>query len=133
MNLIDTNIIIELLLEQEKAKDVRKFFDEIPSSEIFISDFSLHSIGIFLLKIKMPDVLRRFIEDLIMFGDIQVLSLNSSELIDVMEIAGRFHLDFDDAYQYTIAEKYDLHIISFDKDFDKTEKKRKEPLDVLKC
>ena len=30
-----------------------------------------------------------------------------------MTIADRFNFDFDDAYQYVIAEKYDLTIISF--------------------
>jgi len=29
-------------------------------------------------------------------------------------------LDFDDAYQYALAEKHDLIIVSFDSDFDKT-------------
>jgi predicted nucleic acid-binding protein len=37
----------------------------------------------------------------------------------------RFNLDFDDAYQYVVAEKYNLTIISFDSDFDRTELKRK--------
>jgi hypothetical protein len=39
-------------------------------------------------------------------------------------IAQRFNLDFDDAYQYTVAEKHGLEIISFDNDFDRTESKR---------
>lgn len=43
----------------------------------------------------------------------------------------RFTLDFDDAYQYTAAEKYDLQIISFDTDFDRTERGRKTPQQIL--
>ena len=42
-----------------------------------------------------------------------------------------FKLDFDDAYQYTLAEKHDLSLVSFDKDFDKTERGRKTPIEVL--
>jgi predicted nucleic acid-binding protein len=38
-----------------------------------------------------------------------------------------FNLDFDDAYQYAVAEKHGLNIVSFDADFDRTEKKRKVP------
>ncbi|MDI6884764.1 MAG: PIN domain-containing protein [archaeon] len=131
MNLIDTNIVLELLLEREKAESVRDFFQRIPASKIFVSDFSLHSIGIFLLKIEMPEVLRGCIEDLIIFGGVQVSSLNSREIIDVVEIANRFHLDFDDAYQYTVAEKHDLQIVSFDTDFDRTERGRKTPDEVV--
>jgi len=43
----------------------------------------------------------------------------------------RYHLDFDDAYQYTVAEKHDLTIVSFDHDFDQTERGRKTPGEVL--
>jgi len=43
-----------------------------------------------------------------------------------------FNLDFDDAYQYAIAEKYDLTIVSFDRDFDRTERGRKTPGEVVR-
>ena len=42
----------------------------------------------------------------------------------------RFGLDFDDAYQYVAAEKNDLTIVSFDKDFDRTERGRVPPSEV---
>ena len=130
MNLIDTNIVLELLLEREKAESVRAFFQRVPTSEIVISDFALHSIGIFLLRIKKPEVLRSFIEDLIISGGVHVLSLNPQEILDAVEIANRFQLDFDDAYQYAVAGKYNLEIISFDTDFDRTERGRKTPEEV---
>lgn len=41
--------------------------------------------------------------------------------------AKRFHLDFDDSYQYAVAQKYGLQIMSFDADFDRTEKGHKIP------
>jgi len=47
-------------------------------------------------------------------------------------VAQRFGLDFDDAYQYVVAARYGLTIISFDTDFDRTEKGRKTPKDLLK-
>jgi hypothetical protein len=37
-------------------------------------------------------------------------------------VAKKFALDFDDAYQYVVAEKYDLQLVSFDADFDRTER-----------
>jgi predicted nucleic acid-binding protein len=39
----------------------------------------------------------------------------------------RFHLDFDDAYQYVAAERYGLTIISLDADLDRTERGRRTP------
>ena len=36
----------------------------------------------------------------------------------VEEVSTAFRLDFDDAYQYTAAQKYNLTLLSFDTDFD---------------
>lgn len=47
------------------------------------------------------------------------------------ENAERYGLDFDDAYQYSVAEKHGLVIVSFDSDFDRTGKIRKTPSDFL--
>lgn len=47
------------------------------------------------------------------------------------QVAQRFNLDFDDAYQYVAAEKYDLTLVSFDSDFDQTERGRRTPAEVL--
>jgi len=48
----------------------------------------------------------------------------------VIQIALKFGLDFDDAYQCAAADHYGLTIVSFDSDFDRTEKGRKTPDDV---
>jgi len=42
----------------------------------------------------------------------------------VADYANSFGLDFDDAYQYALAVKYDLTIVSFDSDFDRTTRGR---------
>ena len=49
--LFDTNIFLEILLNQdkkEKAKDILK----ANLNQLFISDFSIHSIGVILIKQK---------------------------------------------------------------------------------
>ncbi len=40
-------------------------------------------------------------------------------------------MDFDDAYQYAAVEKHQLVIVSFDGDFDRTERGRKTPAEIL--
>jgi len=42
--LIDTNIFLEVLLEQARAEEARSLLAAVESHEFFISDFSLHSI-----------------------------------------------------------------------------------------
>ena len=129
MFLIDTNVFLEALLDQEKASTVRDFFQNKDLDSIFISDLSLHSIGIILFKLKKFDLFISFIEDMIIDG-IQILSLKDVHLKELNIVSRRFDLDFDDSYQYIVAEKYNLKIISFDSDFDNTENKRKEPSEV---
>ncbi|MCF6148000.1 MAG: PIN domain-containing protein [Candidatus Kuenenia sp.] len=37
----------------------------------------------------------------------------------------------DDAYQYAVAEKYGLTLVSFDTDFDRTARGRKTPVKII--
>ena len=130
MYLADTNIFLEALLEQDKTADVQSFLQNIDLSTIFITDLSLHSIGIILYRLKNFALFSSFLEDIIVDG-IGILSLSPEDLKTLNLIADQFNLDFDDAYQYAVAAKYEMQLISFDTDFDRTERKRKEPIEVL--
>ena len=48
MFLVDTNIWLERILNQSRAEEVSQFFDRVPSGQLFITDFALHSIGVIL-------------------------------------------------------------------------------------
>ena len=130
MYLADTNIFLEALLEQDKTEDVQSFLQAIDLKTIFITDLSLHSIGIILHRLKKFDVFTSFIDDIIVDG-VGILSLPPEDIKTLDLIADEFNLDFDDAYQYTVAVKYEMQLISFDTDFDRTKRQRKEPIDVL--
>ena len=131
MYLLDTNIFLELLLDQERADDVEKLLRSVPRERFHISEFSLYSVGIVLFRRKLFDVFVRFVEDLIITGGIRLLRLSAGDAKGLAEAAQRFGLDFDDAYQYVVAERYGLTIVSFDSDFDRTERGRKVPKDLL--
>lgn len=130
MYLADTNLILEILLRQEKADDVKRFFDVTPHDQLFLTEFSLYSVGIVLIRRNLHDTFLRTVEDLVVNGGFVLVRLNCSEMLDVVRTSKRFRLDFDDAYQYVAAEKYNLTIVSFDADFDRTERGRKEPHQV---
>jgi len=49
MFLVDTNIFLEILLEQSKKEDCKKFLNHNIKS-LNIKDFSLHSVGVVLFK-----------------------------------------------------------------------------------
>ena len=49
-------------------------------------------------------------------------------LVDSTE---QFSFDFDDAYRYVAAEQYNLTLVSFDSDFDRTERGRRTLVEAL--
>ena len=130
--LVDTNVWLERLLDQEKSEITSRFFDLIPTDELFVSDFSIHSIGVILSRLKKFDVFEKFIDDLFVNGQLEQLSLDAVDLLDVIANIQKFKLDFDDSYQFSISQKYDLTIITFDKDFDVKGIKKNTPDEIIK-
>ena len=132
MFIIDTNIFLEYILRRSRVQEVKDFFSRADLSKVYVSDFSLHSLGvIYLRERKLLEFLTFVNEDIIASG-IHVLSLVPDDFSKITDAAGQFHLDFDDAYQYAVAEQYGFSIVSFDKDFDRTEKGRVVPEDLFR-
>ena len=131
MYLLDTNIWLERMLDQEKSGEVGEFLDEIPSSQLFITDFSLHSIGVILHRLHRQADFLSFVQDAFIDGAVGLVSIEPESMAHLMTAIDRFGLDFDDAYQYVAAEMYDMALISFDNDFDRTERGRFTPGDIL--
>ncbi|HSV87597.1 MAG TPA: PIN domain-containing protein [Bacteroidales bacterium] len=129
--LVDTNVWLERLLDQEKSDIVSKFLNLSPIDSLFVSDFSIHSIGVILSRLKKYVVLEKFLNDLFVNGQIELLSLYSVDLLDVVENIKKYKFDFDDSYQYTVAYKFDLTIVTFDKDFNAKGIKKKTPEEVI--
>jgi hypothetical protein len=128
--LLDTNIFLEVLLGQERAADAQRLLSA-SEHELFVSDFGLHSIGLLLLRRKQHDVLRHFLKDVLARVGVGMLGLTAGELSSVIEPSQRFGLGFDDAYQYALAERDQLTIVSLDSDFDRTERGRQTPAAIL--
>ena len=129
--LVDTNVWLERLLDQEKSEIASRFLDLISVEDLFVSDFSIHSIGVILSRLKKLDVFEKFLDDLFINGQIEQLSLNSVELLDVISNIQEFSLDFDDAYQLSVSQKYDLIIVTFDKDFNAKGIRKNTPDEII--
>jgi len=128
--LLDTNIFLELMLDQGEAESVQALFNMNIPTDLFISDLAFHSIGIILYQKNAAHLFSDFVRDLFGKGGITILSLCCEDITRVEEVAAAFGLDFDDAYQYVVAEKYDLILVSFDTDFDRSDKKRIIPASI---
>jgi len=112
--LFDTNIFLEILLDQDKKNEAKKIISA-NIDQLFISDFSLHSIGLILIKQKKFQIFTAFLNDLI--PNVTVLSLPKDKYSNLNIFAEKYAMDFDDSYQVMVAKEYNLNIITMDKDF----------------
>lgn len=128
--LLDTNVWLELLLEQEKAETVRRFLSAVDPESLAISEFSVYSICIILSKLKKDELLLDFLTDTLEYSGVADLRLTTQDIGRVIQVLRQSNLDFDDAYQYVAAEVNDLTLVSFDADFDRTVRGRKTPAEV---
>lgn len=125
--LIDTNIFLEIILEQEEVEQARNLLSKIEEYDFYISDYSLHSIGLLLFRRQQHDVFRQFLADMIFNAGVRIIEVPAKDMELVINTALKSNLNFDDAYQCVAAAQYGLTIVSLDSDFDRTERGRKTP------
>ena len=131
MFLVDTNVWLELLLEQKRAEEARQFLLNVEASLLAITEFSLYSIGVILTRLKKDETFNDFLADTIEDSGVVRIRLDTGDLKQVLITLRQFQMDFDDAYQYVAAAKHGYTLVSFDSDFDRTERGRKTPAEVL--
>ncbi len=85
-----------------------------------------------MVRLNQKDALLRFVQDAFLDGGISLVHLEPRDFGNLVRVIENYKLDFDDAYHYTIAEKNNLTLVSFDSDFDGTENGRKTPREIVK-
>jgi uncharacterized protein len=131
--LIDSNILLEMLLGQGRAKECVLFFNKLAQENLnfTITAFALYSTEIITFANGKLDILRQFLSNLQSLDNFSIYHTSLSDELEVIDQAERLSLDFDDSLQYFVAQKTNSSIVSFDKHFDKTDIKRLEPQDLL--
>ena len=114
MYLVDTNIFLEILLEQAR-KTMCKNFLRTHAGHLHISDFSLHSIGVILLRNGKDEVFKKFAQDVL--PNAEIVTLTKDNYPNLIEDKMAFGLDFDDVYQFNIVKETGLTLVTMDKDF----------------
>jgi predicted nucleic acid-binding protein len=101
MYLLDTNIPLEILLEQNRSEEVEKFMTNTNEDLLYVSELSFYSIGIKLNLKNKEDIFLKFIDDLFIHGNVKLISLDPIDMQSVVQNIKSYNLDFDDAYQLT--------------------------------
>lgn len=121
MYLIDTNIFLEILLEQEKADECSNFLKQVTehNTVCLMSSYTLHSIETILSNLKRFGVLISFLDDIIDNQAIRQYHTTAEEELKIIQSIPNLNLDFDDALQYYVAKKFNATIVTYDKHFKK--------------
>lgn len=121
--LIDTNIFLEVQLNQEKAQQASEILEAVFKNIIhaYITDFTIDSIAIIMEHYnKSSTEIKRFLVSLLAYEGLEFYQLSIFDKIEATEHMSSLQLDFDDACMYQAMQVLKITTIaSFDKDFDK--------------
>ena len=132
--LIDTNIFLEILLEQKKADTCRRLLDKFyeENKPVIVSLFTVHSVLINLIDRRKFEQAEQFITKIKKSEHILVYRDSIEDHFEIISVCNETKLDFDDGMQYYITKKAGcLAIISYDSDFDDLDIKRITPEELL--
>ena len=94
--LIDTNIFLEVLLEQDNKDSCLDLLKLIEEGEIhvIVTSFALHSIAIILEKLKGIDSYRDFLGVITASAGLMTYSTTPQDEIEICTISKKFNLTF---------------------------------------
>ena len=118
MYLLDTNIFLEILLEQKKMPECLELIGSLNlDQEGWVTSFAIHSIEAILDGRNRRDLIESFLLFLITHPHLHHYVTTLEEEHEISKSLSKGGLDFDDSLQYYVAKKKDLTLVTLDKDF----------------
>jgi predicted nucleic acid-binding protein len=112
--LVDSNIFLEVILQQRNEALCESFLNK-NRTQLSMTDFALHSIGVTLFREDRHKSFLIFLRDIL--PRVAVVSLPDHNLAETHRISLSENLDFDDSYQLATAEHFNLELVTLDNDF----------------
>ena len=134
--LIDSNILLEFFLDQERADECQKLLEKVEVGDIvcFISSFNVDGILIGLeRKTGNLVLMQRFLNIVLLSVGFTFYSHVNSDILEAIKNMEKYGLDFEDSMTLQAAiSTGSTEIISFDRHFDNIPGiKRIEPAEVV--
>lgn len=92
--LVDSNIFLEILLEQEKKDEARELLARIDVYDFFVTDFTLHSIGVRMFKEKRFEKFWLFIKEMVVDAGTIVVVLHNEDTKQIIHNAATLYPRF---------------------------------------
>lgn len=131
MFLIDANVWIESHFSLTRGEEANEFLHGVRASCQHVADITLHSVGILFRRHRRLDKWSNWLSDLQLEPPNPIVMLTLHQMAQIPAVAQRWQLDFEDAYLHVAANEFTLDIVSFDTDFDRTERGRLTPGQAL--
>jgi predicted nucleic acid-binding protein len=131
LNLIDTNVFVEILLGRGRAKECKELLDRISRGEAdgAVTHFAIHAIEAIMGRNKLD--ISPFLRTVEQSAGLIVYDTSVSDEVAACILMREIGRDFDDALQYYVAKKLGVDgIVTFDKDFEDLDIPRYEPKDL---
>ena len=136
MYVIDTNILLKIVLKEERSEECEMFLSKIQSGELsaIICDFSIDS-ALIIMENNGADsfVLSRFLNSLMYYKGLTIYEISLKDRIVACNHIRNYKLDYDDSIiLQTLFSNQITELVSFDSDFDEIrEIKRLEPHTII--
>lgn len=121
--LLDTNVLLEILLEQEDFASCVNLLKKIEQGHLraWVLDFSIYSICLVAARKKVsPAKVTYFLELINAIPNLCILRCPSFWMAEATTQMSKLTLDFDDALHYTVAKTNHLTLVTFDKHLKKS-------------
>ncbi|MCE4613124.1 MAG: PIN domain-containing protein [Desulfurococcales archaeon] len=130
MYLVDANVVLEVLYKRSRWEESYRLLNAVKegSLRVYMLHYAIHGISSIL---GAPDLVAELLSELLSWKGLTVADLALEEELAASRMARNVGLDFDDGLHYYFAKSRGVPIVSFDKDFDKTDITRLEPREVL--
>jgi len=127
--LIDTNIFLEVQLNQDRAPQSKQILQLVQNNTIkgYITDYTIDSIVLIMEHYKKPPKeIQTFLTSLLAYKGLEIYTLSIFDRILATKHMQTLNLDYDDACQYQAMQVLKLEtIVSFDTDFDRIKQIRR--------
>ncbi len=106
--LLDTNVVLDLLLERENFKQAKQIFEKIENREIdgYLCATTITTIHYLIMKSLDKNKANEIIKDLLKL--FEIVDVTKSILLKAIENNGK---DFEDSVIYSGAEFFDIDLI----------------------
>ncbi len=131
MYLIDTNVWLERLMDGEYSEEVDRFLLSTPGDQFHVADISWYTIASILGNLKQDEDLSRFVMDVFVDSSVSLIHLEPQDMKHVLREMNAYSMEFDEAYIYVAADKYNLPLVSYNETYDQTPRRRKTPKQIL--